>query len=554
MEGSGCATISYSELKGKLLVKDYEVDGITCDDPGTFVKVERNGEKYKFSVSLNCKKDGKYVYETVPEVEGCSGGAGGNEENPAIDVTWTNPDPDPSTPNEGWSTDKNITIKISAPSGLIDNISIRYAWSMDPNNPPSEDKMYSYNYRNAYGTLEDTFTFYDDGKDETGNYRNGIWYLYVTGEDVIDVGGHVANNYRSGKIKFDNTAPDKPTLSNSRNNLWTGEAYVSANKYVIGVKSNDGHSGVGFYQYCYPEDNGCDEYSDWTTYANSAGNIFTTTPFIEQRDEDVYIRACDKANNCSDYSSNRIKIDTEYPTCSINRSGTYGINDWYVTNVDLLMSINDPGVSYAKSSIKYGLVNKNEIIYNNKTSVTQSDVKKITWYGFITDEAGNATTCNSGQFKVDTTKPTCRIISDASKIYFKSKADDTSGVDKSGINKSSTPSYSSDTQSFSLGKFYGHVTDKAGNIGVCTTTITETVSYEYVCGSYACGTYTCGSYQCNCSSKCVHHYRGYCAVGGWVTSCSTCYNYCTSYCPTYCTGKKCSNSDHTKINNSYCYS
>ena len=55
------------------------------------------------------------------------------------------------------------------------------------------------------------------------------------------------------------------------------------------------------------------------------------------------------------------------------------------------------------------LINRNTETYNSALTVTQSDVKKITWYGFITDEAGNATTCNSGQFKVDTTKPTCSV-------------------------------------------------------------------------------------------------------------------------------------------------
>ena len=468
MEGSGCATISYSELKRKSLVKDYEVEGITCDDPGTFVKVERDGEKYKFSVSLNCKKDGKYVYETVPEVEGCPGGAAGNKEIPSIDVSWIQVGPhddvDTGVPDNGWSKEKEVTIKIAAPSGLIDNISIRYGWSMDPNNPPSEDRMYLYNYRNAYGTLEDTFTFHDYGKDEDGNYRNGTWYLYVVGEDVIDVGGHVAENYRSGGIKFDNTAPNVPSLSNGKNNVWAGIEYVEAGSYKITTNSNDNpasdRAGVGYYLWCWQSENcSATGYNEWHRYEDSAKNTFTTPSIKEERNEKLLIRACDRADNCSAPSETMVKIDLSAPNCSVTLSGqtqSPTLSDWfYKTAITMNLGKNDTDSTNNESRdatgwyedkcsncesglAKHTLRNSRKTnikdgSYNSKTSDTQKDTPYpggITWYGYVEDVAGNITECNSGNFKADVTppnKPTLDISGSATLTVKMSTSDATTG-------------------------------------------------------------------------------------------------------------------------------
>ena len=84
------------------------------------------------------------------------------------------------------------------------------------------------------------------------------------------------------------------------------------------------------------------------------------------------------------------------------------LNDWYVTNVTLSLSTADPIGSSdraVRSPISYGLNNSNSASYNGATTNIQKETKGITWYGFIKDEAGNTNTCNSGSFKVDTTKP-----------------------------------------------------------------------------------------------------------------------------------------------------
>ena len=408
MQGNGCYDISFAELSGKSLIKDFKTDGISCDNDRTFVQVKRVNGKYSYKVSLLCKKGNDIVYESEPIVK-CEDDCVANPEScipqseiPMVNVTWTNIE----SWDNVWSTSKEVTITVSAKSGLIDNINILYGWSNNPSVKPTT--MIPYNYRNSYGDASASYTFTDDSG------KNGNWYLFVEADDVIDEGGHVALDYWSSPMKFDNTPPIKPQLTNPKNNIWTGLNYVDSDSYVIAVKSSDTHSGVAYYQYCFPgTGNICgNEYDDpdWTTYANSTTNNFTTTPFKAQRDEDVYIRACDRANVCSAPESNRIKIDREPPTCSVSKSGTKGNENWYKENaVNLSLSTNDTGGSGVN---KYGLTSSTSTTYNNKTSDKQGDTTDsgLKWYGYVQDLGGNTNKCETENFRVDITKPTKPVL------------------------------------------------------------------------------------------------------------------------------------------------
>lgn len=575
--GSGCAMITYADLKGKSLIKDYEVDGISCDDPGTFIRVDKEGEKYKYTISLNCKKDGKYVYETTPEVEPCEAAAW---EAPTIEVTWkqVGPHDDVNTgvSDKGWSKEKDVTIKVAASEGLIDNISIMYGWSTDPNNPPSVDQMTMYNYRNAYGTIEDTLTFHDAGVDASGNPRNGEWYLYVTGEDVIDIGGRVANNYRSAAIKFDNTAPDKPTLTNSKDNIWTGIEFVQADSYKVKAKSDDDHAGVGYYQYCYASENCADTgFNEWHIYTSSAKKNFTSPAIKEERNEYLYIRACDRADNCSASTRTMIKIDLSAPKCNVslsNQTQSPTLSDWYYktaitmnlskndTDSDNNESVADTGwyedkCSNCESGIsKYSLVNSRKSnlkdnVYNSKTSDTQKDTpypNGITWYGYVEDGAGNITECNSGNFKADVTiptKPVLTITGDATLTVKMCSTDATTGLNRfvSRVANSGT----------SFSTISACTKDKLDSNGCCTITTAVTLEIKAVddADNYSESTFTrhCNGtgggkleyssshgWICTKSSSTIHGTcsglcgQNYPCGGGW--SCATGYAGAGTYC------------------------
>ena len=108
----------------------------------------------------------------------------------------------------------------------------------------------------------------------------------------------------------------------------------------------------------------------------------------------------DDAGNTSSCSK-IVKKDTVAPTCSLSINGTMGNSSWYRSNVTLSLSKND-GTSGVAA---YGISTSTSATYNGNVSYTHtSDIKSVTYYGYVKDAAGN--TCKaSKKFKKDSTKP-----------------------------------------------------------------------------------------------------------------------------------------------------
>lgn len=291
---------------------------------------------------------------------------------------------------------------------------------------------------------------------------------------------------------IDVTPPTGPVIENAYENTWTNTSYT------IKVTSVDEMSGIAFIEYRYPDSNGKDgngnPENEWHRYENSSkdpgdNTPFVTTAFSKERGEYVEIRACDNVGNCSSNKS-MIKIDKTSPSCSVHRSPSSpnGDNSWYKTNVTLTINTTDPKGSSDRavnSPLSYDVKNSNSASYGGNTSGTQSDTAGITWYGFVKDEAGNKGTCNSGSFKVDTSKPTCSLSTSGTKgveKWFRSnvtvklarKSDSLSGVASYDVSSSSSASYSNRTSGTASSEganitWYGYVKDNAGNINSCST-------------------------------------------------------------------------------------
>ncbi len=182
--------------------------------------------------------------------------------------------------------------------------------------------------------------------------------------------------------------------------------------------------------------------------------------------------------------------------------------------------------------------------------------------------------------KIDKTAPTCNLSISSSRISMGTKSSD---VTKSGVNKSSTPSYTSTYQSIGTGTFYGHVYDRAGNTGTCNLSVTSTSSSS---SSYSCS-YDCGYWtEPSCSYVCYRYMtasekaKGKCSGSATEGAYNTCWRWhssssCSSSYPyldssgTSCSGSSvyvsqtcyktcyettyyCQNG-YSKLNNSYCY-
>ena len=370
---SGCIQIKYSDLKKANLIKDFGDSEVVCgDDSETFVEVRKVNENYRYASSLVCRDKNnhdKILYSNKESIEGDSCIDTRDLEAPKITF---NP------PNSDWKHPTQLSVKIivSDVSGLNKNISIKYYW-VNKSTGEKVGQTYTHNYKNKSGVQKVSYTIPNNQVPTgTGQYFIRVQPDTSSSTGVMDMMGNVKNTAQdSGVYKIDNTPPtcvttgggdewsefnvtlvghcsdnesgcvddvkktftdvykdsmespgsvkdkvgnttvcpkqrvrqDKtpktPTIINP-----TDEKWVNYN-FALQVKTTSSSAMIGYWQWRY-------EGTEWTTYDNSATNTFTTTEFVKEQNEPVYIRICSKENICSEAASTQIRIDKTEPKIS----------------------------------------------------------------------------------------------------------------------------------------------------------------------------------------------------------------------------------------------
>ena len=363
---------------------------------------------------------------------------------------------------------------------------------------------------NAGWYIDDDIELSHDGEDD------GYWTWYrgntslntttktlttgiLEGTYNYTVKGKNGENCNSYEVKYDNTKPVidsiyNPTY-NKGDNAKNKEAetdynwinnFSSPKSIELRLKATEETSGIDYWQYSYNRD------SSYTKYDNSDSTEFTTTPYSKNRNELTYLRTCDKAGNCSEPASTRIKIDTINPECKISFNGTLGDNGWYTSGGTVRI---EPGEDEAttgsglnpNSASTFSLVKSDSsdraYLHYAESFNEETDSTGITYYGYVKDIAGNEGAC-SKTIKLDKTNPSCEInppdpdgengwyINDVTLTL------DSKGASYYDLTTSNTPSYnngSSKTHSVettSTGTtYYGYVKDESGRTGTCNKTI-----------------------------------------------------------------------------------
>ncbi|CCY79124.1 putative uncharacterized protein [Mycoplasma sp. CAG:877] len=181
-----------------------------------------------------------------------------------------------------------------------------------------------------------------------------------------------------------------------------------------------------------------------------------------------------------------IKIDKTSPSCSVHRSPSSpnGNNGWYNTSVTVSVTYSEPdgtGDRAVASPVSYGLS-------SGGTSTTQSDTAGTSYSGYVSDAAGNSSSCSSGSFKVDTVGPS---ISFGIRGTNGTTATSTCSDSLSGLSGSSSGSMGLSGKSSVT--YTRTCTDKAGN----STTSSHTYSYN-----------SCKSKKCVGGQYCSDCYKG----------------------------------------------
>ena len=129
----GCTDIGFSELNSKSLIEDIDVEGATCADSSTYVRVTKNGTSYNYDVSIKCTLDGATAYEkTIAADNTCLPIGRDDPDNPdspsgAYVPMATAFDTDPKIIEEPTKS-AEITILVSDEKGFAPNAKIRYWW------------------------------------------------------------------------------------------------------------------------------------------------------------------------------------------------------------------------------------------------------------------------------------------------------------------------------------------------------------------------------------------------------------------------------------------
>ena len=205
----------------------------------------------------------------------------------------------------GWLNSENYPYGVYLEIELKDNLALgttKWEWNT------SGQKENASGYKNLTGNKNYT---YPNEKTTTATSSNvvsadGHRYVKFT---VTDKFGHETSIYFD--FKLDKTKPNKPTLDNPSGGDWVNH------NFDLTIKSSDAMSGIGKYYYTYtnePSGFGDNDRSQWVKYSTENVNTLVDT-WSSERDDTVYIISCDKAGNCSEKSSTRIRIDRTDPGC-----------------------------------------------------------------------------------------------------------------------------------------------------------------------------------------------------------------------------------------------
>lgn len=214
---------------------------------------------------------------------------------------------------------------------------------------------------------------------------------------------------------LDRTAPTNPTVglykkksgtdisSSSGLSSYTNNTWLNGYVYTEAKGSTDSISQLDNYQYTTSGAVG--------TNTNKVGQYKNVN---NEGTSNIKYRACDKAGNCTAFSSNyTIKLDRTAPTCTnvITYGGkTYSSGKWVNQDIRTSAKCSD-SVSGCKSEMKVTSTGATQHVTkakNTSFTVSQEGTSTTRWY--VYDNAGNEGTCATVTEKIDKTKPTCTNV------------------------------------------------------------------------------------------------------------------------------------------------
>ena len=160
--------------------------------------------------------------------------------------------------------------------------------------------------------------------------------------------------------------------------------------------SDEGGSGILKTEYSL--DNG----QTWQAYTDAI-NI------DKQGANKILYKSIDKAGNIEEEQTTEFKIDSIMPNSNSIVIGTMGQNDWYTSDVQVLLSAEDGADGSGLDKIEYSADNGSTWLIYSQAIVIHNDGKSNILYRAL-DKAGNQTANQETAVQIDQTPPTLEMI------------------------------------------------------------------------------------------------------------------------------------------------
>lgn len=294
---SGCADISFAELKVKALAKDYMNDNTSCNDPQTYVHVERKNGVDSYKAFLKCSGNGSVKYQSENPIT-CNNGGGVVPTGDFIVRV--------SASSDGtWVRKRDVTIELSSTIGFVSNVTMSYYLATDATGTsPVPNTGGTVAFGNKVGVKSLVKTVPVQGV-------NGKLFFIAKPLRVVDVNGaSFTDDVATGELLFDN----QPPKLKSAEQVELRHLFIKYQHVKIDFEENE--SDIVKWTYAYPDNTivekeymfGTISYLANAWYENDFNNKsntfkngyhwFYTSPFTNKAtNKRVIIRAYDAAGN-----------------------------------------------------------------------------------------------------------------------------------------------------------------------------------------------------------------------------------------------------------------
>ena len=318
---SGCAYITYDQMKSKNLIKNIQENGISCDSDKTYVRVVKINGKYSYATQIGCgnSSDKEKITSSKVNVVYPKNGVEKNETCSYDAVTKLSVSVDPE--NYEKTDKKKYAVKIILESftGINNGVQVSYAWHKEGTDA-SNDVWQVATFRGISSSKQEEEILnakkveLKSGEILTPNKETGNYKLLVKVNRAMDITGNNLitdlNEINTFDIyKIDNLAPVISSLSVSSREPFFG----FKGKVNINATDNNMMSSQKEVKVCIKTDTSSCSSNDYKIY-DSSYDVTIPGKKYDGSTKKIYVYVKDNAGNVTSSTADY----TLYKECSIS--------------------------------------------------------------------------------------------------------------------------------------------------------------------------------------------------------------------------------------------